>query len=160
MEHEVHLVERPPLLVISKRMPVALEAIGGTLGGAFGEVYGFLGTTRVAPAGPPFVIYHSMPEPGTPLDIEICAPVAAPVDAPTPWSLVELPGGTFVSRMHVGPYDTVGTTYDALIAWIPAHDLEIAGPPREVYLSDPSTPPEQVHTIVEFPVVKVAAPVG
>ena len=48
---------------------------------------------------------------------------------------------------------------DTLTAWIGARDLAIAGPPREVYLSEPETPPEQVRTIVEFPVVEVAAPV-
>ncbi len=160
MEHEVHVVERPALRVVAKRLPVPIESIGPTLAQAFGEVYAAIGAAGAEAAGPPFVIYHSMPVPGEPLDIEICAPVGRPLEAPAPWRFVELPGGAFASRMHVGPYETVGSTYDLLSAWISEHGLEVAGPPREAYLSPPSTPPEQTQTIVEFPVSRVESRVG
>lgn len=160
MEHEVHVVDRPALRVVARRMPVAIESIGPTLGQAFGEVYAAIGAARAEAAGPPFVIYHSMPVPGEPLDIEVCAPVTRPLEPPAPWRMVELPGGTFASRMHVGAYDTVGSTYELLSAWIAEHELEVAGPPREAYLSPPSTPPEQTQTIVEFPVMRAASRVG
>jgi effector-binding domain-containing protein len=155
VEHEVHVVERPALRVVAKRLPVALESIGPTLAQAFGEVYAAIGAARAEAAGPPFVIYHSMPVPGQPLDMEVCAPVAGPLEPPAPWHLIELPAGTFASRMHVGPYDTIGATYEQLSAWIPEHGYAFAGPPREAYLSEPSTPPEQTQTIVEFPVTRV-----
>jgi effector-binding domain-containing protein len=160
MEHEVHVIDRPALRVVAKRLPVAIESIGETLAQAFGEVYAVIGAAEEAAAGPPFVIYHSMPVPGQPLDIEICAPVAGPLEPRDPWRLADLPAGTFASRTHVGPYDTVGATYDALSAWIPANGFAIAGPPREVYLSPPSTPPERIQTIVEFPVARVPVGVG
>jgi hypothetical protein len=31
------------------------------------------------------------------------------------------------------------------------------GPPREIYLSDPSTPQEQLQTLVEFPIRRSAS---
>ena len=158
MEHEVHLTERPALRVVAKRMPVTLESIGAALSQAFGEVYAVIGAAGVGTAGPPFVIYHSIPVPGQPLDIEVCAPVAGTIEPREPWRLEELPAGTFASRIHVGPYDTVGATYQAVSDWIAAHGLAVAGPPREVYLSPPSTPPEQTQTVIEFPVSKM--PVG
>lgn len=158
MEHEVHVVDRPALTVASKRLPTRIETIGATLAQAFGEIYAAIGAARAETAGAPFVIYHSMPVPGQPLDIEICAPVAGPFELAAPWRLVELPAGAFASGLHIGPYDSIGTLYDALAAWIPVHGLEIAGPPREVYLSDPSTPPDQIRTVVEYPVARV--PVG
>lgn len=62
--------------------------------------------------------------------------------------------------LHVGPCDTVETACDTLTAWIGAHAMAVAGPPREVNLSEPDTPPDKTKTIVEFPVSQVAAPVA
>jgi effector-binding domain-containing protein len=153
MELEVRIERRDAALVVSKRLPVRLSEIGGVIGRAFGEVYGHLGTRGIASDGPPFVVYHGTPVADDPFDMEICAPVARTTDPPAGWQMQELPAGTFVTLLHVGPYDTIGAAYDSLTAWIGAHDLAIAGPPREVYLSEPGTPPEQIRTILEFPVI-------
>jgi effector-binding domain-containing protein len=158
MHDEVMVREREPVLVVVKRTAVTLSEIGSVLGGAFGEVYGGIGSA--APAGPPFVVYLGMPEGERPFDIQVCAPVNHAVDPPAGWSVEELPAGTFASLVHTGPYDTVGAAYEELMRWIPAHDMAIAGAPREVYLSDPSTPPEQIRTVVEFPVERVPATAG
>ncbi len=159
MEHGVMLREREAVRVVSKRFPVRLSEIGGALGTAFGEVYGHLGARRIEGDGPPFVIYHEVPMVDEPFDIEVCAPVAQIVDPPSGWQARELPAGTFVTLLHVGPYDTVAGAYDTITGWIVDHDLVVAGPPREVYLSPPETPPSQIRTIIEFPVDKAAVQV-
>lgn len=158
MEREVTVRERSAALVVSKRFPVRLSEIGVALGMAFGEVYGHLGARRVEGDGPPFVIYHGMPMADEPFDIEVCAPVANAVDPPPGWQVQELPAGTFVSLLHVGPYETVASAYSTLTGWIGDHDLAVAGPPREVYLNPPDTPPAQIRTIVEFPVARMTVP--
>lgn len=160
MTPEVTFRHRDPLTVISKRVPVTLPQLPTTLGPALGDVYGYLGRHGIAPQGPPFVIYHDTPSADEPFDIEICAPVVRSVDPPVGWSIQELPAGSFVSLIHVGPYDTLGRGYDALRQWIGDHDLAFAGPPREVYLSEPSTAPDQVRTVIEFPVEQILAPVA
>jgi AraC family transcriptional regulator len=144
---------------VSKRLPVTLPEIGRVMSAAFGEVYGYLGAHGIQPDGPPFVIYHGVPRGDDPFDIEICAPVAAAPDAPTGWHVQELPAGTFATMLHVGPYDTLGAAYGRMTAGLGAHQLANAGPPREVYLSEPGTPPEELMTIIEFPVIEVASPV-
>lgn len=154
MVHEVKLRERDAALVVSKRLPVRLSGIGDALGRAFGEVYGHLGAAGAVAGGPPFVIYHGHPVADEPFDIEICAPVTQVANPPGGWQMQELPAGSFVSLLHVGPYETLGIAYDTLTGWVRAHDLVIAGPPREVYLSEPGTPPEAVNTVVEFPVMR------
>ena len=159
MDHDVKVQHREAALVLAKRQPVRLSDIGWTLGAAFGEAYGHLGAHGGVPNGPPFVIYHGLPAGNEPFDIEVCAPVKHSVDPPSGWALTELPGGTFASLLHVGPYDSVRKGYDTLLAWLATNDLVVAGPPREVYLSDPLTPPEQIRTVIEFPVVEAAAPV-
>jgi effector-binding domain-containing protein len=160
MGKEVHVRRLGATLVVSKRLPVRLSEIGGIIGPAFGEVYGHLGARGVAGDGPPFVIYHGSPAESDPFDIEVCAPVNRRAEPPAGWQVQELPAGSFATLVHVGAYDSLGVAYDRLTAWIRAHDLAFAGPPREVYMSGPETPPEQVRTIIEFPVEEVAAPVA
>jgi effector-binding domain-containing protein len=159
MEHEVKVGRREAILVMSRRVPVRLSDIGSVIGTAFGEVYGYLGAHGGEPGGPPFVIYHGMPGRDDPFDVEICAPVARRSDAPPGWQIAELPAGMFATLLHIGPYDTLGAGYTKLTAWLGSHDMTVAGPPREVYLSEPDTPPDRVKTIIEFPVADVAAPV-
>jgi len=160
METEVKVGRRDAALVMSRRMPVRLSGIGEAIGGAFQEVYGHLGRAGVQPAGPPFIIYHGVPSGDQPFDIEVCAPIARTAAAPEGWQVQELPAGTFATLVHVGPYDTVGSSYEAISAWIGAHGFVVAGPPREVYLSPPTTPPDQIRTIIEFPVSEAVAPVA
>lgn len=162
MGHEVHVGRREATLVLSKRLPVRVSEIGGAMGRSFGEVYGHLGAQGAVAEGPPFVIYHGIPDGDEPFDVEVCAPVAGPVEPLRGWALQELPAGRFATLMHVGPYDTIGSAYEELSTWMATHGLVAAGPPREVYLSEPSTPPAQTRTIIEFPIEEVAAatPVG
>jgi effector-binding domain-containing protein len=159
MEHEVKVQHREPVLVAAKRVAVTLRDIGQVVGSGFGEIYPVVAAQHAGSEGPPFVIYHGMPDGETPFDIEICAPLQKAMVPPAGWALSELPAGTFASLVHVGPYDSVGAGYDAITAWIAAKGFATAGPPREVYLSDPSTPPDQIRTIIEFPVAAVPLPV-
>lgn len=159
MGREVKVGRREATLVVSKRIPVRLSEIGGVLGRAFGEVYAHLAMRGVKPQGPPFVVYHDLPNADDPFNVEICAPVARLADPPDGWRLKVLPAGLFATIMHVGPYDTLTTAYDEITAWIGGHEMVVAGPPREVYLSEPDAPPESIRTIVEFPVSEVATTV-
>lgn len=156
MSLEVTVREREELAILSKRTPVRVSEIGRMLEASFGEAYAAIGD---AAGGPPFVIYEGMPHEDDPFDIEICAPVAGAVEPPPGWAVRTLPAGLFASVIHVGPYDTLGATYAALGEWIAGHGLVAAGPPREVYLSPAMVLPEEVRTVVEFPVARVAVPV-
>jgi effector-binding domain-containing protein len=162
MQPEVKVERREAIPVVSKRVLVTLAEIGNAIGPAFQEVYGGLSAHGLTPAGPPFVIYHGMPKGGTPFEIEVCAPIveAGPkADAPVGWQIRELPAGTIATLLHVGPYDTLGEAYATIGAWIQSHRFAVSGPPREIYLSEPGTPPEQVQTVIEFPVAEVPAPI-
>ncbi|HEY5488732.1 MAG TPA: GyrI-like domain-containing protein [Candidatus Limnocylindrales bacterium] len=135
--------------VLFQHFVVPLEDLPQTIGKSFSTLYGRITQAGVIPAGPPFVIYHNM---AAPWDIDVCAPVATPL-TPTPeFEVKELPATRVVSLLHVGPYETIGTAYEAVDAYIRAHSLTPAGPPREIYLSPPETPPELIQTIIEWPI--------
>lgn len=162
MQTDFKIRDRGPATVVSKRTMVTLATIGNAIGGGLSEAYGSIGPSG-AVAGEPFVIYHGAPAEGDrPFEIEICAPISGPVPAPDGWTIKELWAGTFASVLHVGPYDSLGAAYDELEAWIARQGYAVAGAPREVYLSEPGTPPEDIRTVVEFPVVAStsAVPVG
>lgn len=156
---DFRLRERGPATIVSRRDTVTIANIGSAIGAGFGEVYGFIGPSGAA-AGEPFIVYHGAPDEGDrPFEIEICAPVSRTVQAPAGWAVSELPGGMFASVLHVGPYDGLGAAYDEIHAWIAREGFAVAGAPREVYLSEPGTPPQDIRTVVEFPVVASTAEV-
>ena len=144
--------ELPRRMVLFKHRVVAQPELPTVLGSTFGELYQRIESSGVAPAGPPFVIYHNMPEPGGRWEIDVCAPVSAPVLAAPAFEFLDMPAGRIVSVLHIGPYDTLGIAYEAIGNFISDQGLEAAGPPREFYFSEPDVPPEKVQTLVEWPI--------
>jgi DNA gyrase inhibitor GyrI len=63
-----------------------------------------------------------------------------------------LPGGRFACATHVGPYDQIGLTAYAVLAWCAERRHPMRGPIREVYVSDPAvTSPDQLVTHLMIP---------
>jgi AraC family transcriptional regulator len=151
-------VERPVLtsaprrFVLYRHRSVAHAELGETISMTFGELYACVEACGANLGGPPFVIYQSGSEPGVRWEIDICAPVAVPMAAPLCADYIELPGGSVVSLLHVGPYDTLGESYGQIAAYIGEHGLQQAGPPREFYYSEPDVPPAETRTLIEWPV--------
>lgn len=61
--------------------------------------------------------------------------------------------GNALQLLHVGPYDAVGSDYEALGAEAKRLHYRVRGPAHEVYLNDPQrVAPERLRTIVRLPV--------
>ena len=125
----------------------------------YGQLYGWVAQHGLEPTGPPCAVYLTPPgevSEGEPM-WELWAPVAERADAPpddTGIGVKHVPGHEVASTMHHGPYDEVEDAYRELIAWVGGHGYVLAGPPQEVYFSDPDeVPPEQYLTEIRFPVV-------
>ena len=98
--------------------------------------------------GPPFTVYHDAGEHDT--DMACGLPVAVPPDKATDQAAgrviaVELPGGPAASGWHAGGYDDLATTHIALADWVAEHGRTPAGPPWEVYWTDPGAEPDQAN---------------
>jgi effector-binding domain-containing protein len=151
-------VERPVLTsaprryVLYRHRSVAHSDLGQTISGTFGELYACVEASGANPGGPPFVVYQSGSQPGVLWEIDICAPVAAPLVAPVCADYMEMPACDVASLLHVGPYDTLGEAYAQVEAFIAEHGLQQAGPPREFYYSEPEAPPAETRTLIEWPV--------
>jgi len=127
----------------------------------YGRLYGWVAQHGMVPQGMPRAVYLTAPEevPEEQSAWELWAPVAAqtpelPADD-SGCGVKRCPEHLVASATHVGPYETIPETYEPLVQWIAGHGYEIAGPPEELYFSDPEeVPPSEYVTEVRFPVAK------
>ena len=150
LEFTTKQVESQPVLGI--RTSAKMSELGEVLGSLFGEVYGHITGNGQVPAGMPFSRYHSME--GESVDLECGIPVTAQMEGKGRISSGELPGGTVATVTLMGPYEGLPQAWSALVEWIGSEGLQPAGPPWEVYVTDPGAEPDQSkwRTDIFFPV--------
>lgn len=127
-------------LVLRRRAP--RDDVAATLAECLPAVFGYAQRHGVAMTGPPFARYLEISM-GS-LLIEGGVPVAAPhtVESGEEIEALTLPAGRAAVAIHRGPYDRLPATYQAIEEWISGKGLAAAGPPREVYLTDPGERPD------------------
>lgn len=64
-------------------------------------------------------------------------------------SPAETPAGQVASAVHVGPYERLGETHNAIHAWAAANKVTFAGKSWEIY-GDWSDDPAKLETRVEY----------
>lgn len=151
-------VTEQPVLVGRCRAP--RSGIAASIGEVLPRVFQHAQAHGIALTGPPFVRYLD-PGPDT-MTFEPGMPVAPITDAAgsddarseAGLALEVLPGGTVVTTVHVGPYETLHEAYAAVERWITDAGLTAAGAPWESYLTDPTTVPDPADwkTEVVWPV--------
>lgn len=112
------------------------EEIGETMSQAFPKVFHAITEAGVAPAGPPLARYFTFGGPS--IDFECAIPVATPLAGEGEVQPGQIGGGEAAVARHVGPYDTIGQTWQALMGWLEAQGRKPAGPGWESYVTDPS----------------------
>lgn len=153
-ENEVVLKELEPVHVLSLREVLSNPQDVATM---IADGFGGLLPAGIMPTAACFSIYHDSEFDPEALDVEIAYPVAETVaEAP------ESPGGrSFTKRVvcggkaavtvHQGPYAMLDQVYAQIGKWIADHDLKIAGPPQEAYLTAPDDPTGPI-TEIRWPV--------
>lgn len=106
-------------------------------------------------SGPILAIFFNAEYDENDIDFEVCVPVAAAPNPPAEQARVEPAHREAYVRLR--KWETapprIGEAYGAVVAWIAAHGLSIAGPPREVYFTDFDTagPNDEVFDVA-FPI--------
>lgn len=154
MPYEVTVKEVAAQHVAVLRKHASMKTIGQDASSGFATVGQAVGMAGIPMAGPPFLVMFEPIDEESDGDIEIAFPVAAPFAGAGEVTGQELPAMTVASTVHRGPYDEIGPAYTTVVGWIQEHGHEIAGPPREIYLTDPSTTPDPADyvTEIQFPI--------
>jgi effector-binding domain-containing protein len=155
VDYDVAIKDLPAQRFAAVRATTSMDKIGEALSSGWGQIFGSLGAGGAVPSGPPFAIYHSMSAEGGEVEFEACVPTTADVAASAPITVRDEPAMTVAATLHKGAYDQVGGAYEALQTWIAAEGRRIAGPPREIFLTDPAqvTDSAEYLTEIQWPVV-------
>jgi effector-binding domain-containing protein len=144
------VTERP---TVSLRLTTPVEELPARLGEGYGRIIEFLGKAGIEPSGPPFAMYYNMDM--TSLDVEMGFPVAEPLSGSGSGEVIAstLPGGRAAVAIHLGPYETLGETYDKLLAYVEREGLQPESFMYECYLNDPGeVAPEEIQTEIYMPI--------
>ncbi len=149
MSHNCELKEQSAQPALTVRTHATVQDLPQLFGKTYGEIMQYLGELGEQPAGMPFAAYYNMDMQN--LDVEIGFPVMRKLAGKGDIRAGEFPGGKVASVMHVGPYDQCSAAYDALAQWIRDHGYEATGIAYEVYLSEPDVPPQEIQTLIFYP---------
>jgi effector-binding domain-containing protein len=152
--NEPKIVELPDRAYVGLPGTVTMETLG-TMADRLPEVLGWLVARGVEPEGAPFFRYNVI-DMERELEVEVGWPVAATV--PVEGELVAgvLPGGRYVSVVHVGHYEGLYGATDALLKWAHAKGLawdrdgDRWGGRLEIYHTNPAEQPDSTKWETEL----------
>jgi effector-binding domain-containing protein len=137
-EFEIRSVPRHDTAVV--RVSTPTDQISQAVGPAMGAAFAAVGKAGAIPVGPPLCKYLTYSE--TSVEFETGVPVAAPFPGDGDVRAGEVGGCEAAVGVHVGPYDTIGQTYQKLQAWIEGQGRKPATVMWESYLTDPQQEPD------------------
>lgn len=131
-------IREQPTLTIRKSATMA--TIPERMGQIFSEIIALMGKKGIASAGAPFAYWHNMNSESMSkgvFDMECGFPVGMPVEGEGQIKSSKLPGGKVITAMHIGPYETLAETYEAIQAWIKEKGYQVEEDMWETYLTNP-----------------------
>ena len=131
------------------------EELGSWISSAFDRVADYLHKLGVTPCGMPLGHYHLRPD--HTFDAEVGFPVEARVAGDGRVQPSSLPGGRVVVAWHIGPYDQLGETYEAVDEWLKAEGGVRTGDAWEIYHDPPTGDPRFWRTEIVQPFTLTAA---
>jgi len=151
MDYTVEMVNREPLPALVVRKTVTAENLRHEIGSAYAAIASYLKELGVSDSGKPFVAYFNMDMQH--LDVEMGFVTDQEFPGFGDVTSVEIPGGSYVTFIHKGPYREMGHGYTVAAHWMQEHSINPTGVAYEHYLNDPQVVPEsELLTRVEFAV--------
>lgn len=134
MSYTVQKRQLPSQLMAYGEASASVEEVPDVLGEILPRVMRHVQAEDGQVAGPPFAHYKSM---GEPMELEAGIPIDEPIPEGEGVCVGELPGGSVLVTVHIGPYDKLDDAYDALMAFADEHELTPVGTVWESYWTDP-----------------------
>jgi effector-binding domain-containing protein len=152
------LIELDPQPAAAMRGNVAQADLPEFFGRAYHRVMEAVNAAGVSVVGPPFGFFPRMPT--ETVAVAAGFPVSSAIEETDDVHNLELPGGTAIVTVHIGPFETLGETYDQLMEWARTNELDLAEDMWEQYLSGPVVEPDasKWQTRIVWPVVAAEGP--
>lgn len=158
MPHQdVVLKSIEPQHVVSIREIIPTPTYVGKL---LNEGFGALGRLGIQPANAPQTIYHDEEFNPAHIDVEVVIPVAKSVTQDIvltdgrKFVVCDLPAiASVASVIHIGSYEGLSDTYQALGKWVETNGYRLVGTAREIYLKPAGVNDEPIVE-VQWPIEK------
>ena len=125
-------------MIVSIRETVSsTDKISAKLGEMYGKLMGYLKKNNAEPAGIPMAIWHEFAPEKKKIDMEAALPVSKEFKAEGEIKFGKTYEGKVVSVIHWGSYESSEATYKTIEQWMKDNKKSPAGPPWEVYITDP-----------------------
>src|SRR3954453_396183 len=132
------------------RRQVAIGDVGVTWKPALDKVWAFLRTTPgLRTDGHNVFLYHHPARRDMPMDVDFGVEVVRTFEPEGEVYSTETPAGEAAVAVHVGPYDRMKATHDAIHAWRAANNRTFAGKSWEIY-GDPSDDPDKIEVTIVY----------
>ena len=146
MEIRIEQIESRPVAGI--RTEATQADIGDKIGKLLDEMMPAL---EAHMNGAPLAVYHTWENDRG--ELEVAIPVEPSTPATDRIARHDLPGGRAIVATHIGPYDGLKKSWEAVDAYMKEHGLEGRSAPWEQYESDCSVePPERLVTRIIWPI--------
>ncbi len=151
MEYLIKILDLHDQPTLTMRAIYPVEKLPEFFGIAYSGVMAYLQELGETPAGMPFGAYYNLDM--SALDVEAGFPVARVLPGKGESSASIIPGGKYISTLHIGSYDSMEPAYGALTEWAKKNSYEPTGIAYEYYLNDPSKNPDIIpETEIRLPV--------
>jgi effector-binding domain-containing protein len=147
-EVTIRTLDEQPTLVVRGKVLVA--GIPEFLGRAFHSAAGRAAECQAQLTGPPFAQYRPLDCECHEFEVIAGFPVAGLVTGSGEVEVDALPGGPAAVAWHIGPYETMVPTYDAVSRFVRQRHAEPIGAPWEVYHSDAEQEPDPTEWRTEI----------
>ena len=159
MQNRARVQDREPQPYAAIRTRTTMETFADAVHDAWPALFGWLEEHGVAPAAAPFIRYLVV-DMEAELEVDFAVPVAVAGQNGGRVHFDVLPGGRYATLLHVGPYDGLVASQDALQRWAEQQDIALEGRETdrglafrgrvEHYLVDPADEPDPSKWEVEL----------
>lgn len=148
----VEPVAIPLFHYVSLRQQTDMGQISAEMGAVYGELMTFATRNNLRMAGFPYAIYHQFE--GTRVDMECGLPVDRAINSEGKFLCGTFPETRCAGVEYYGDYNQLERAHTAIQQWIKTHGFQLAGPPVEVYATDPQSEPDPAKwlTRVYYPI--------
>ena len=140
----------PARKLAAVRWQLAIGAIGSAWRPALDQVWKFLGSQPgLRTDGHNIFLYHHPTDRDAPVNVDFGVEVTRAFDRSGEVYPTETPTGEVAMAIHMGGYDRLRETHDAIHAWAAAHQRLFGGRSWEIY-GDWSDDPSNLETTVVY----------